>query len=225
MGSDIIAFNYILWFTDCLPADVLLTIFKYLDQRSLGRVAQVSAFTSFYKSSMYSLKESEDSNVEPILKWRAMVPYIRARRDGTVFIWQQQNLCCGSGSGGSVVLWPPEFGSVILKNESGPGSLLRVFIKLSKESGKRYKNFFTKQYHKFLLNGHKNVQMVSETGRICYYWPLGSVYLRIDNTERNNIFYNSHTRGRVYDNFNMEHVNLKENFQIRIATVPYRFVQ
>lgn len=26
---------------DCLPADVLLTIFKYLDQRSLGRVAQV----------------------------------------------------------------------------------------------------------------------------------------------------------------------------------------
>jgi hypothetical protein len=30
-------------FSGCLPADVLLTIFKFLDQRSLGRVAQVSS--------------------------------------------------------------------------------------------------------------------------------------------------------------------------------------
>jgi hypothetical protein len=45
---DITEFNYILSFTDCLPADVLLTIFKYLDQRSLGRVAQVSACLHFF---------------------------------------------------------------------------------------------------------------------------------------------------------------------------------
>ena len=48
-AGESIARNKIFYFrcADFLPADVLLTVFKYLDQRSLGRVAQVIYLHTF----------------------------------------------------------------------------------------------------------------------------------------------------------------------------------
>jgi hypothetical protein len=93
--------NKILSLTDCLPADVLLTIFKYLDQRSLGRVAQVSACIYFFKSSRYRIHEN---NQRTATYNRYGSGEIYKDKDGLYrHSFSSNETCCGSGSGESVI--------------------------------------------------------------------------------------------------------------------------